>query len=290
MHKLMGIVCVVSLLGCGKGDKSDKKNASAGGATTTVAAAGTGAGTAAGQPAAPKPADKPAPPADSFKGKVRVVNLLVDRDGKSQAIDVWAKRTFEHGPVRLAENVPLGAASPWFATPESHSIVIVPTGAGPDARAQELGGLSAGKEGEMFSHTLTLNDGGKPTAGLSSFKATKPAAGQGLVVLEAGAFMGHADAFKPMLGGWGYAFKVGDGTACRTGRQKDLNLGGTSYVDYEVPPGAATFTLHMGDDYDCKKPPVYTLTVDAAADTATMVHVYTADAKTITHLTLPLEI
>ena len=82
----------------------------------------------------------------------------------------------------------------------------------------------------------------------------------------------------------------GDGTGCRTGRQKGLNLGGTSYVDYEVPPGKATFTLHMGDDYDCKKPAVYTISVDATADTASMVHVYTPDAKTITHVVLPLEL
>lgn len=142
----------------------------------------------------------------------------------------------------------------------------------------------------MYSHTLTLSDGGTPTAGLSSFKAEKPAAGQGLVVLEAGAFQGHAEAFKPMLGAWGYSFKVGDGSACREGRQKGLNLGGTSYVDYEVPPGSATFTLHMGDDYDCKKPAVYTITVEVAADAAKMIHVYTPDAKTITHLELPLEI
>jgi hypothetical protein len=288
MNKLLGVTCALALLGCGKKDDKDK------GAKPEVkppagsaAVANGGTGTA---PEAPKPAEKPAPPADTFKGKVRVVNLLVDRAGKSQAIDVWAKRSFEHGPVRLAENIALGAASPWFATPAGHSIVIVPTGAGPDARDRELGGLSAGAEGEMFSHTLTLNDGGAPTAGLSSFKAAKPAAGQGLVVLEAGAFMGHAEAFKPLLGAWGYAFKVGDGTACRTGRQKGLDLGGTSYVDYEVPPGKATFTLHMGDDYECKKPAVYTISVDATADTASMVHVYTPDAKTITHVVLPLEL
>ena len=289
MNKILGVTCAAVLFGCGKSDKDKAKPAPTPADKPAPGASG-GATAGGGTTAAPPAADKPPPPADTFKGKVRVVNLLVDRAGKSQAIDVWAKRSFEHGPVRLAENIALGTASPWFATPAGHSIVIVPTGAGPDARDRELGGLSAGKDGEMFSHTLTLNDGGTPTAGLSSFKAAKPAAGQGLVVLEAGAFMGHAEAFKPTLGSWGYAFKVGDGTACRTGRQKGLDLGGTSYVDYEVAPGPATFTLHMGDDYECKKPAVYTLTVDATADAATMVHVYTPDAKTITHVTLPLEL
>ena len=80
---------------------------------------------------------------------------------------------------------------------------------------------------------------------------------RGLVVLEAGAFMGHAEACKPLVGSWGYAFHVGDGAGCRTGRQQNLNLGGTSYLDYELPPGKATFALHQGDHYDCKLPAGY---------------------------------
>lgn len=271
--------------GCGK-----KKDEAPGGAEPRGApeAGDTPAGDPgkAGAAAEPKPEEKPAPPPASFKGKARVINLLVDRDGKAHTIDVWAKRSFTHGPVRLAQNVAPGTASDWFGVPEGSPVTFVAAGA--DSDAESVGGLSAPGEGETRTVTLTLNDAGEPTSGQTSFEPTPPAAGKGLVVLEAGAFQGHAEAFTPLLGAWGFSFKVGDGKGCREGRQPGLNLGGTSYVDYEVDPGQVTFTLHKGDDYTCAQPAVYTITLDVAADSSHMVHVYTPDAKGITHLVLPI--
>jgi hypothetical protein len=273
------------LAACGK-DEADPKKKSPEPPRDRPAEPVAKAPDAAAPPAAPDAA-RELPPPETFVGKARLVNLLVDRAGKAQTVDVWARRSFTHGPLLLASGIDVGEASDWFAAPKGQSIVIVATGAGPDAA--ELGGMfSPSSDEEQMSHTLTLRDTGTPSAGLTQFEAVPPPAGKGLVVLEAGAFGGHAEAFKPLLGSWGYAFKVGDGAACRAGRQPQMMLGGTSYVDYELDPGKATFALHRGDDYQCAQPPVYTFEVDVVADAATMVHVYTPDAKRIAHLALPL--
>lgn len=288
----MFVVAALALaLGCGKKDDGKQGEAAPKGEPKAVAKdspAGDPAAKPGTPPATAKPEDKPAPPPESFKGKARVINLLVDRDGKGHTIDVWAKRSFQYGPARLAQNVAPGTASEWFGVPEGQSVTFV--AAGSDSDAESLGGLSAPRDGETATVTLTLDESGKPRSGQTSFVPTKPAAGKGLVVLEAGAFQGHAEAFKATLGGWGYAFKVGDGKGCREGRQTGLNLGGTSYVDYEVDPGKVTFALHKGDDYDCKQPAVYTIELDVAADAGQMVHVYTPDAKGFAHLVLPIEL
>jgi hypothetical protein len=238
-------------------------------------------------PPAPPDAIKalPPPPPEAYKGKLQVVNLLVGRDGKPQTVDVWALQTFTEGAVELAANLEVGHASDWFGVPEHHDVEVVPAGGGPDAKP--LAGLFAPQDGEQDSDVLALGQDGTPSAGRTSFKAEKPAAGKGLVVLEAGAFQGHADAFKEPLGAWGYAFQVGDGKGCRAGRQPNMMLGGTSYVDYEVDPGKQTFALYKGDDYKCAQAPVYTMELDVPADGAVMVHVYTPDAKSVAHLVLP---
>lgn len=283
----------LTLLACSKDDSADPKAApspapvpsTAQPPTTGAAPAGAGAAAATQPPTAPA-ADLPPPPPEAFEGKTRLVNLLVDASGQAPTVDVWAKPSFTHGAVKLAEGIAPGAASDWFGVPKGQSTTVVPTGAGPDAPS--LGGLFAPKPDEQTSHVLTLAESGAPSVGLTGYKAAKPAAGKALVVLEAGAFSGHKERFKELLGSWGHTFKVGDGKACREGEQKGMMLGGTSYVPYVVAPGKTTFALHRGDDYTCEKPPVYSFEVDAAADQGTLVHVYTPDAKAIAHLVLPI--
>ena len=84
----------------------------------------------------------PSPGPELFTGAARLVNLYVDGAGETVEVDVWAHRSFEYGPVLLAEGVGFAELSNYFATPETMSVVIVPAGAGPLGRGASFGKYS----------------------------------------------------------------------------------------------------------------------------------------------------
>ena len=247
---------------------------------------------------APPPAEVASPPPkDSYKGKNRLVNLLVGKDGKTQPGDVWVRRGFKWSPVKLAENVGFGTASAWFGVPEHMSPVFLPVGAKPDDK--ELSGVGYGKPDEVVTDIL-MTDRGAPTV-VTLYDASKemtqapksPAAGMGLVVVFAMPLMEFKTELTEKFGG--SSFEVGDGTgACRPQRDpkmKGLSLGGTSTYELDLPPGKAKVSLHRwpGQGADACKTSVFDFEVDAVADKAQWVIVYTPDAgKTLATLALPI--
>lgn len=283
---------------CGKKDDGGKPKAD-----DTRAKAPMGSGSAAaGSAAAPKN-ELPPPPADAAKGQTRVVNLWLGPDGKTQAVDVWAKRSFQYGPTRLAENVAYGQASPAFGIPTGMSTIVVPAGAGVEAKA--LGGLFPTKEGEAALGFLYNRDGVAVVSALpekgGSDPIEPPAAGKGLVVL----FAGPTGAFAKELAAAGKSdsFYIGDGTgACRKQRIEDklgsdgktpfqaMILGGTQRPELALDPGKHKITLHKWPGDGCKTPAIHEFEVEVAAGAAQWVFVHSPDRASLAVMTLPLSL
>lgn len=245
-----------------------------------------------------KPAESP-PPKEAYKGKNRLVNFYIAKDGKTQPLEVWARRGFKWGPVKLAEAVPFGKASAWFGVPEHMSPVVLPAGAKPDD--PEIAPMAYGRADEVVTGLLFVSGG---TAGTTSMydvskemsQAPKPpAAGTGGVILFGYPLRDHEAAMTEKFGG--SSFNVGDGTgACRPQRDPAMvnnALGGTSPYSLDLPPGKAKITLHKwpggSAEERCKSPAVFELEVDVVADKSQWVFLYTPDAgKTIATLALPV--
>jgi hypothetical protein len=276
------VVLVVLALGCGK--KADDHTAA-------------GSGSAV-QPEAPKPVEA-APPKDAYKGKNRLVNLYIGKDGKTQPLEVWVRRGFKWGPVKLAEAVPFGKASAWFGVPEHMSPVVLPAGAKPDDK--EVSPMAYGKSDEVVTGLLFTSGGVASVTSMYDIskemtQAPKPsAAGTGGVILFGYALREYEPAMMEKFGG--SSFNVGDGTgACRPQRDPAMvnnALGGTSPYSLDLPPGKAKITLHKwpgGSAAErCKSPAVFELEVDVVADKSQWVFLYTPDqGKTLATLALPI--
>lgn len=272
---------LVLAVGCGKG--GDKKESPP----------------ASGAPARePKVAKNP-PPKEAYRGKNRLVNFHVGKDGKTAPLEVWARRGFEWGPVKLAEAVPFGKASAWFGVPEHMSPVVLPAGSGPDDK--ELAPMAYGKADEVVTGLVFTSRGATSVVNLYDIskempQAPKPpAAGMGGLILFAYALREYEPALASTFGG--SSFNVGDGTgACRPQRDPAMAnnaLGGTASYDLDLPPGKAKITLHKWPGGPaperCKSPAVLELEVDVVAGKNQWVFLYTPDSgKTITSLVLPV--
>lgn len=273
---------LVLALGCGKkgGDGSEK--AVAGSADRAV----------------PEKSEAP-PPKEAYRGKNRLVNFYVGKDGKPATVEVWVRRGFQWGPVKIAEPVPFGKASPWFGVPEHMSPVVLPAGAKPDD--PEISPMAYGKADEVVTGLLFASGG---VASVSTMydvskemsQAPKPpAAGTGGVILFAYALREYEPALEATFGG--SSFNVGDGTgACRPQRDPamvDNALGGTSPYSLDLPPGKAKITLHRwpggAPAERCASPAVFELEVEVVADRNQWVFLYSPDGgKTIATLALPV--
>lgn len=278
---------MVALLGCG-GKKDDKQPP-----------AGGGAGAGGSSMTSPEPEKKGAPPKEAYKGKNRLVNFYVGKDGKTQTVDVWVRRGFKYDPVKLADHVQFGTASTWFGVPEHMAPVALPVGAGPDDK--DISPVAYGKADEVVTGLLMMSNG---SVGVSSMydvskdmtQAPKPpAAGKGLVILYAYPLYELRDAMTPTFGGT--SFNVGDGTgAClkqRDPKMESLALGGTSSYELDLDPGKHTITLHKWPgppkQEDRCKDAVFTINVDVVADKAQWVFLYSPDqGKSIATLALPV--
>jgi hypothetical protein len=286
----LGLAAALVVAGCNK--KSDSGGPGSAGSAGSAAAAAT----------VPDAQELPAPPKDAFIGDARVVNLYRDTAGTNHTIDVWGRRSFKYGPIKLASNLPYGAASGWFGIPEGTRTVLLPAGAGPDDE-RELGGVFAPTAGEQATVLFLAKDGEPASFQLQDSPPgrmnapERPPAGKGLVVLHPEALMDHDEALRPTYGG--RSFDVGDGAGnCARTRVEDKGfqrpvLGGTQYLELDLPPGTATFTFHRwpapaGIKDNCKTPPVFELQVEVVADQGTAVFLHTPDGQKLAALQIPL--
>jgi hypothetical protein len=288
MKRLVIVMGVVAAVGCGK--KDDDKNKGERPPPKIVDPPKVDLPTVAEKPPAPK---------EALVGNARVINLYVDASGKGQEVDVWMRRSFKYGPVLIKEKLGLGQATDWFGAVPEQSVVIVPTGAGSDAK--ELAGAMKGKGDEKWTTVLAWNGTGMsggstqdapPDMGeKGTWPPKPPAAGKGLVVLRADALQEHEKALTEQYGG--RSFMVGDGKgACLHQRIEDIGfsasvLGGTQPVVLELAPGKQVITFHKWPG-KCDTPAVYQVEVEVAADKSTLVHLFTRDAKTLDNLQLPM--
>lgn len=244
------------------------------------------------------PAELPPPDPSTYAGSHRVVNLFSDAvaDGTvPTAIDVWARRTFTHGPVLLAEGVGFAQDSAYFASPVGADVVIVGAGAGPDG--EQLAELPDLTGDEQATTVLTNGDGDSVETALhlyerGSDQAPTPAeADHGLVVVVAANLEAFDEALRSSVGS--AEFAVGDGSAtCRVQRIESTGaaaeiVGASARVEFEVPPGPAPFSLHPASSPDrCEQPPTVDMTVDVAAGETTTLLVYTRDGTVVSTVSL----
>jgi hypothetical protein len=233
--------------------------------------------------------EKGPPPKEEYKGKNRLVNLYVGPDGKTQTVDVWVRRGFKWGPVKIAENVEFGKASTWFGVPSNMSPVVLPVGAKPDDK--EISPMAYGKADEVVTGVLTRNYGRASVVSVYDVskemtQAVKPpSAGKGTLILHAGQLTEYDKQLAEKFGG--RSFYVGDGAgACRPHRDPKMEmlaLGGTATRELELDPGKVKITLHKWPGKrgeECTTPPVYELEAEAVADKAQHLFVYTPDGGT----------
>ncbi len=241
----------------------------------------------------------PPPPESSMAGRARVVNLYVDDGGAKLDIDVWAQRTFTEGEVLLAKGVKFGAASDYFVTPKSHSIVFTKAGASVDDA--EVASMFNPAKGEQITAMLLWENGKASAPNVWEIDPTgshdapaPPSAGEGLVVVRANQLTAFEKKLTPTFGG--RSFDVGDGKgACVPQARMTAKgatpavLGGTQPTLHDLLPGPAAFTLHKWpDNKKCATDPVFTFSVDVSAGETTAVFVYTPDGTSITTLALPV--
>jgi hypothetical protein len=298
---LAALALLVAATGCKKSDAAKSEKGAEPASPSTGEPAEPGEPTSAEGPGA-APATPELPPPDKFAGEVRIVNLYRDAEGKTQAIDLWAVRSFSNGPLLLAENVAFGAASDWARAPEGQSIYVKPAGAGADA--DDLGGFFSPAEGDRITGILIFESGSASVGSYWERSAQErsdaikaPPAGKGLVVLRAGQLWAWDESLRETVGGG--SFNVGDGAgACRHQRVEDEGfqasvLGGTQPVLLDLDPGTATITLHRwpaSPDSACSSDPVYRFDVEVPASGGVMVLLYTPDGKQLQHLQIPLGI
>lgn len=268
---------VLLAAGCGK------KKEDGGSAAPSPKATATQGSSAAGAGAMEPSGTRKSIPEDKMLAKVRLVNLYVAPDGKTESVDVWAIGGM-YEPTKLASGVEFGKASDWFATPVGSGmrLIVVPGGA-PGEDDKKLGGMSIGAKDRMETTTF-YRDSGKPTGSVAggADDVAKPAAGKGVVLLRASQLSDFENELKQSPLG-GRSFMVGEpgGTCSKT------VLGGTNSTQHEVTPGTAKFTLHKFPG-DCKSPALQTVSVDVAADSGVRVELFTKDGKALDQVSMPL--
>lgn len=239
----------------------------------------------------------PSPDPATFVGANRLVNLWTDVDGAVRPVDVWARRTFDAGPVLLVADIEHGRVSPYVAAPPAADIVVVGTGAGPDAEA--LAEIVGALDGEQITTVLTNTDrrGGVDAVTVWEIAPERspepPAAGRGLVLVTAVNIRAFGDELIESVGA--DAYDVGDGSAgCRVQRGELVGfradvLGPSRQVEVETEPGPATFSLHPSfASNPCAEPSVLDVAVDVLADAAVLVLVHSVDGGSLSSLVVPV--
>ncbi len=245
------------------------------------------------------PAELPPPDPSTYEGSYRVVNLFApveDEGDEPTAVDIWARRTFANGPVLLASDIGVGAASAYFSAPEGADVVVVSAGAGPDGEQRASLPVLVGDEQVT---TVFTNDAREPHEADVVHLAERgaeavpvpPADEHGLVVVVAT----NLEAFDEELLASvdGAEFLIGDGTAtCRMQRGEAAGvaagvLGPDERIELDVAPGPASITFHPAPSLDgCDQPAAARAIVDVAAGETVVVLVYTLDGSGLSTLTV----
>lgn len=245
------------------------------------------------------PAELPPPDPSTYEGSHRIVNLFAPAEAEGDeptAIDVWARRTFTNGPVLLAQDIGVGAASGYFSAPEGADVVVVSAGAGADGEPRASLPVLAGDE--QVTTVFTNGDREPHEADVvhlaergTDAVPVPPADEHGLVVVV-GANLGAFD--EELLASVdGAEFLIGDGTSrCRQQRGEAAGvaadvLGPVERIELDVVPGPAPITFHPAPSLDgCGRPAVAEVTVDVVAGETVVVLVYTLDGLGLSTLTV----
>ena len=259
---------------------------------------------------APTSPDDLMPTADpsTYVGTNQVVHLAVLPDGSTPTLDIWALRSFEYAPILLVEGLEYGEVSPTYGAPEGMSVVAVESGAGPDA--EPFASVFSARGGQAYTHIVVFDSESSAGAGLllydtdpgNSQAFPEALEGQALVQLYAYQLrinpLAVGTGFDQRLAGVDTAFNVGIEGVAGCAPQPRLTdqgfspsvLGGTSSVQFDLAPGATTFTFHGwgSSNDDCADPSVIDpVTVTVAAGDRTWVLLHSRDGETIEALLVP---
>lgn len=248
----------------------------------------------AGAGSEPMSDELPAPDSSMFEGSHRIVNLWVGAGGVTTEIDVWARRTYSHGPALLADDLGFGEVTEYLGAPPNADLVFVGAGAGPDGI--ELGGVVNAIGNQQLTAVFAAADrlDGATTMTLwergSDLAPGLPSPGLGLVEVMGVNLSPFGDDLRLAFGV--DTFSVGAGTSSCVEQRGEADgfapgvVGSGKPVEFELESGPAVITLHSSVD-GCGSPPVHEIPVDVVADASVLVIVYTTDGTTIGSLALP---
>jgi hypothetical protein len=297
------IAVMMAVAGCGDDGGSEV-------ADTTTAPADSTTTTAAEETTTTLEETLPEADPSTYIGRNRVVHLLVLPDGSTPTLDVWAARSFEYAPTLLVEGLEYGEVSDWYGRPEHVSVIVVESGAGPDA--ERVADLFSANDGETATHLVMFDRDRDAAAGFlleddiptSSNTFPEAAPGTGLVQLFAYQLrlnpLSEGQSFDQTIAGLPTSFSIGivgvEGCAPQP-RQTDtggqaLTLGGTQRVPFDLQPGTTSFTFHgWGNAFeDCADPTMFgpiDVTVEDGQRAWVLFH--SRDGESIEALTVPLD-
>ncbi|HQZ33311.1 MAG TPA: hypothetical protein PK020_02745 [Ilumatobacteraceae bacterium] len=301
--------CVgLALAGCGgRAPASERSIVEVNSDETTPSGVSTPADTEAPIPTSP---DDLMPTADpsTYIGSNQVVHLAVLPDGTTPTLDIWAMRSFQYAPILLVEGLQYGEVSPTFGAPEGMSVIAVESGAGPDA--EPFTSVFSARDGQAYTDIIVFDSESSAGAGLLLYDTDPgnsqafPEAldGQALVQLYAYQLrinpLAVGTSFDQRIAGVDTAYNVGiEGiTGCAPQpRFTDQGfspsvLGGTTYIPFDLAPGATTFTFHGwgSTNDDCSDPSVIDpVTVNVTAGERAWVLLHSRDGKKIEALVVP---
>ena len=175
-------------------------------------------------------------------------------------------------------------------------MVIVGAGAGPDG--EQLAVLPDLTGDEQATTVITNGDGDSVETALQLFERgtdrvpAPPEADHGLVVVVGANLEAFDEELRSSVGG--AEFLVGDGSpTCRMQRIESTGaaaevVGADARVEFELPPGPASFSLHPAPSPNgCDQPSILDVTVDVAVGETTTLLVYTRDGTALTTVSLP---
>ncbi len=300
--------CVgLALAGCGGRAPASERSIVEVNSDETTAVTNSPTDTEAPVPTSPEDVMPTADPS-TYVGSNQVVHLAVLPDGTTPTLDIWAMRSFEYAPILLVEGLEYGEVSTAYGAPEGMSVIAVESGAGPDA--EPFTSVFSAREGQAYTNIIAFDSESSAGIGLLLYDTDPgnsqafPEAldGQALVQLYAYQLrinpLAEGASFDQTIGGVDTAYNVGIQGITGCAPQPRLTeqgfspsvLGGTSYVPFDLAPGATTFTFHgWGSTNDnCADPSVIDpVTVNVTAGERAWVMLHSRDGKKIEALVVP---
>lgn len=246
----------------------------------------------------------------SYIGKNRVVHLLVEPDGSTPTVDIWAKRSFEYAPILLVEGLEYGEVSDWYGRPDHMAVAAFEAGAGPDS--EPIADLFSANDDQAYTSLLMYDRDSDAAAGFLLEDVDPgnsnefPAAEEGSALVQLYAYqlrlnpLSEGDSFDQTIAGLPTSFNIGisgiSGCAPQP-RQTDagfseLTLGGTQRVPFDLQPGTTAFTFHGwgSANQDCADPTMFgPISVTVEAGDRAWVLFHSRDGESIEALTVPLD-